>query len=88
MTSMSSRERKLFEEPLKTLLVLRRVTVSLAPDTFQIEVGDQAWCTVTRARDDKGIQIVLLDHAVEVDVSALVRSCLRVPLDKMTYVKD
>jgi hypothetical protein len=85
---MSARERELLEEPLKTLLVLRRVTVSLAPDTFQIEVGDQAWCTVTGARDDKGIQVVLLDHAVEVDVSALVRSRPSVPLDTMTYVKD
>ena len=74
MTSMPARERELLEESLKTLFVLRCVTVGLAPDTFQVEVGDQAWSTVTRTRDDEGIEVVLLDHAVEVNVPALVRS--------------
>lgn len=75
MTSMSARERELLEESLKTLLVLRCVAVGLAPDAFQIEVRDQARSTVTRTRDYKGIEVVLLDHTVEVDVSATVRSC-------------
>jgi hypothetical protein len=35
---MSARERELLEESLETLLVLRRVAVGLAPDTFQVEV--------------------------------------------------
>ena len=74
MASMSARERELLEESLETLLVLGCVTVGLAPNTFQVEVGDQAWSTVTRTRNDKGIQIVLLDHTIEVDVSARVRS--------------
>jgi hypothetical protein len=30
---------------------------------------------VARTRDYKGIEVVLLDHTVEVDVSATVRSC-------------
>ena len=75
MTSMSARERKLLEEPLKALLVLGRVSIGLAPDTFQVEVGDQSRSTVTRTRNDKGIEVILLDHTVEVDVSAPVRSC-------------
>ena len=73
---MSAREGELLEEPLKTLLVLRCVAVGFTPDTFQIEVGDQAWGTVTRAGDDKGIEVVLFDHAVEMDVSEQVRRSL------------
>ena len=70
---MSARERKLLEEPLEALLVLGCVTVGLAPNTFQIEVRDQAWSTVTWTRNDKCIEIVLLDHSIEVNVSATVR---------------
>lgn len=88
MTSMSARERELLEESLKTLLVFGCVTIGLAPDTFQIEVGDQAWGAVTRTRNDEGIEIVLLDHTIEVDVSATVRDCLAKFLKIMTYVKD
>jgi len=74
MASMSARERELLEESLKTLLVLGCVTVGLTPNTFQIKVGDQAWSTMAGARNDKGIEIVLLDHSIEVDVSAKVRN--------------
>lgn len=74
MTSVSARERELLKESLKTLLVLGCITVGLAPHAFEIEVGDQAGSTVTRTRNDKGIEIVLLDHTIEVDVSAPVRN--------------
>jgi hypothetical protein len=85
---MSARERELLEESLKTLLVLGCVTVGLTPDTFQVEVGDQAWSTVTRTRNDKGIKVVLLDHTVEVDVSATVRRCSDRFPKIITYVND
>jgi hypothetical protein len=70
---MSARERELLEESLKTLFVLRCVAVGLAPNTFQVEIGNQARSTVTGTRDHKGIEVVLLDHTIEVDVSATVR---------------
>jgi hypothetical protein len=87
MTAVSTRERELLEEALQSFLVLWGVRVCLAPYTFQIEVGDEARSTVARSRNDESIEIVLLDHAVEVDVSETVRSYSRI-LQLLTYVKD
>jgi hypothetical protein len=87
MTSMSTGERELLEEALQSFLVLWGVWVRLAPYTFQIEVRDKTRSTVARSRDDKSIKVVLLDHAVEVDVSELVRSDPKI-MQVLSYVKD
>jgi hypothetical protein len=87
MTSVSTRERELLKEALQSFLVLWGVWVCLAPYTFQVEVGDEARCTMARSGNDKSIEVVLLNHAVEVDVSEMVRSYSRI-LQLLTYVKD
>ena len=74
MASVSARERELLEESLKTLFVFGCVTVGLTPNAFQIEVGDQSWSTVARTRNNKGIEIILFDHSVEVDITATIRT--------------
>ena len=88
MASVATRERELLEEVLHAFFGLRRIRVCLAPDSFKVEVGDQARSAVARSRNYKGIKVVLLDHAVEVDISALVRIRLDTFEVTMTYVKD
>jgi hypothetical protein len=87
MTSVSTGERELLEEALQSFLVLWRVWVCLAPYAFQIEVGDEAGSAVARSRNDKSIKVVLFNHAVEVDVSELVRSDSGI-MQVLSYVKD
>lgn len=71
MAAVSARERELLEESLHALLVLGDIGVSLTPDTFEVEVRDETRSTVAGTRNDKRIETVLLDHAVEVNVSAI-----------------
>lgn len=85
---MSAREGELLEEALKAFFVLGRVAIGLAPNTFQIEVRDQTWSSVAWTRDDKSIKIVLLDHAVEVNVPAMVRMRIEREQTNTAYVKD
>jgi hypothetical protein len=89
VAAVSAREGEQLEEALHAFLVLRGVWVSLAPDALEVEVGDEAWCTMARAGDDKGIEVVLLDHAVEVDVAVVVSLLLNdLNLKVNTYVND
>ena len=61
-------ERELGEQPLHPLLVLGDVRVDLAVGALEVGVGDQAGPAVPRAGDVDHVQVVLLDHPVQVDV--------------------
>lgn len=87
MASVATWERELLEEVLHAFFGLRRIRVCLAPDSFKVEVGDQARSAVARSRNYKGIKVVLLDHAVEVDVPILL-SFAFVMFKPITYVND
>jgi hypothetical protein len=72
VAAMTTREGKLLEEALHAFLVLRGVWVGLAPDALEVEVGNEAGRSMAGTGDDKGIEVVLFDHAVEVDVAVVV----------------
>jgi hypothetical protein len=63
-----ARERELGEETLHPLLVLRDVRVDLAVCPFEVRVGDQAGPAVSGPGDVDHVEVMRLDHAVEVDV--------------------
>ncbi len=62
-------EGELFEEALQALDVFALVGIRLAVDTLQVEIGDQPGSSVAWSGDDEGIEVILLHHAAEVDVS-------------------
>jgi hypothetical protein len=68
VTADASRERELLEEALQALSILRLVRVDFGVDSFEVGVGNDARGTVARTGDEEGIEIVLLDQAVHVDV--------------------
>lgn len=65
----TSWERECLEELLETFNVFTLVRVNLAVDAFQVEVGDESGCAVARAGDDEGIEVILLDQSVHMDVT-------------------
>ncbi len=71
----STWERELLEEPLHTFHALRNVRINLAVSAFQIGVGHNSRSTVTRADDVDHIQVVALDHPIEVRVDEIQPWC-------------
>ena len=61
-------ERELGEETLHALLVRGDIRVDLAVGPFEIGVGDQAGPAVPRTGDVEHVQVVFLDHPVQVDI--------------------
>jgi hypothetical protein len=89
VAAVSTGEGELLEEALHAFLVLRSVWVSFAPDALEVEVGNEARRTMAGTGDDKGIEVILLDHAVEMDVAVMVSLLLNgLDLGVKTYVKD
>lgn len=72
MTAVSAREGEISEQALHSILVLGSVVISFTPDTLEVEIGDETRSAVSRTRDDESVEIILLDHAVEVDVATSV----------------
>ena len=64
----AAREGELGEQALHALLVLGDVRVHLAVGAFEVGVGDQAGSAVPGSGDVQHVQVVLLDHPVQVDV--------------------
>ena len=61
-------ERELGEETLHALLVRGDIRIDLAVGSFQIGVRDQAGPAVPRPGDVEHVEIVFLDHAVQVGI--------------------
>src|SRR2546430_489045 len=61
-------ERKLLEEALHPCQIFTLVRVNLGIRSLEIGLGQDRRRTVTRPGDENGIQIVLVNQAVEVDV--------------------
>jgi hypothetical protein len=59
----------LLEKALHASFVLRYGRVNFTVNTFEVEVGNEAWGTVAWAGDNEGIQVVLFDHAIEMNVT-------------------
>src|SRR6516225_12070200 len=69
MTWDAARERELCEQSLHALLIWRNVRVNLAVGSFEVGVRDQTRTAMSRAGDVDHIEIVLLDHPVQVSVN-------------------
>src|ERR1019366_459031 len=68
MTGDAAGEGELLEQPLHPSFVLRDVWVELAVGAYQVSVGHHGGAAVARAGDEDGVQVILLDDAVQVDV--------------------
>src|SRR3974390_2862718 len=79
MTWDAARERELCEKSLHALLIGRNVGIDLAVGSFEVGVRDQARTTMTGTGDVDHIEIVLLDHPVQVNVDK-VQSRRRPPM--------
>src|SRR5271169_2126893 len=64
----SSGERKLFEQLLQALFVLRDVGIELAVGALEVGVGDQSGAAVAGAGQIDDIEIVVLDETIEMGV--------------------
>jgi hypothetical protein len=71
VTGNSTRKRKLLEEFLHALFVLRNVRIEFAVGSFEIDVGDDARSAVTGPGDIDDVEIVLFDQAIEVEVDEI-----------------
>src|SRR6516165_9528843 len=68
MTWDAAREGELCEQSLHALLIGRNVRINLAVGSFEVGVRDQARTTMSRAGDVDHVEIVLLDHPVQVNI--------------------
>jgi hypothetical protein len=64
----SAGERELREETLHAFLVRGDIRIDLAVGSFQIGVRDEARPTVPRPGDVECVEVVLLDHPVQVGI--------------------
>ena len=62
-------EGKLLEQMLHSLFALLDVWIKLSVSSFQVRIGDHARAAVTRAADVDHVEIMLLDHAIQVHVN-------------------
>jgi hypothetical protein len=83
VTANASRERELLEEALHTLSILRLVRVDFGVNSLEERVGNDGRGTVARTRDEEGIEIVLLNQTVHVNVGKRLTS-VRAPMSKET----
>ena len=65
----ASGEGELFEELLQPLNVLALARIHLAVSAFQEKVRDEAWSAMPWTGYHESVEIVLLDHAIEVNIS-------------------
>ena len=68
MTADTAGKAELFEESLQTLDILRLVRVDFTVDALEVAVGQDGRSAVTRAADEKGIEVVLFNEPVHVNV--------------------
>src|SRR5262249_12340895 len=61
-------ERELLEEALHPCQIFTLVRVYLGVGPLEVRLRQDRWRTVTRPGDENGIQIVLVDQPVEVDI--------------------
>src|SRR5262249_60255474 len=61
-------ERKLLKEALHPCHIFTLVRVNLRVGPLEVRLRQDSWRTVPRPGDENGIQIVLVDQPVEVDI--------------------
>src|SRR5215467_281280 len=61
-------EGELLEETLHSRLVLALFGVDLRVRPLEIPLRKHGRCSVPRSREEDGVQVILIDQAVEVDV--------------------
>src|SRR5262249_39228796 len=64
----AARKRELREKAFHALLIERDVRITLTVGPFELSVRAQAGPAVARTRDVDHVEIVLLDHPVQVDI--------------------
>ena len=83
VTRNAAGERELFEETPHPLFVLRDVRINLAIRLLQICVGHQPGAAMAGTGDVDDVQVVLLDHAIQVHVHE-VQARRRAPMTEQT----
>src|SRR5215470_18506593 len=71
----TTRERKLREQLFHPLFVLRNIRIDLAIDSLKVSIGHQTGPAVTRPCDIDHVEIVLLNHAVQVCIDKIETGC-------------
>ena len=68
MAGNSARKRELLEQLFQTGLIQADVRIDLALAAFEIDVADQCRAAMAGAGDIDHVEVVLLDHPVQVDI--------------------
>ena len=79
MTGNAARKGKLLEQSLQSVGILGDVRINFAVGSFEIRVSDQPRPAVARPGDVEDVQVVLLDHAIQVDIDEVQPRC-RAPM--------
>src|SRR6266478_1463207 len=75
VTGNSSGKRELLEEALQAFFVLRDVRIDFAVGAFEICVRYEAGTAVSRSGDVNGIEIMLLDQAIQMYIDEVQSGC-------------
>ena len=68
VTRNAAGKRELLEQLFQSGFILGDVRINLAPRPFEIDIAHQGRAPMTRTGDVDHVQIMLLDHPVEVDI--------------------
>src|SRR6185295_5068492 len=69
VTGDAARKRTLLEEPLHSVRGLRNVRIDFAISSFQVSIRYQARATVPWSRNVNNIELIALDHAIEMNIN-------------------
>ena len=68
MAGDAAGKRKLLEQLFQTRFVLADIWINLTPRSFQVNIAHDGRAAVTRTRDVEHVQVVLVDHAVQMNI--------------------
>ena len=87
MAGNTTGKRKLLEELFQPGFVLGDVGIDFRPGAFKVHIADDCRATVTRPRDVKHVQVILLDDPVQMQVNeVLSRRRAPVPNHQRLYM--
>src|SRR5438105_1822388 len=71
MARYATRKRKLLEQALQALFVLRDLRIELAVRSLEIRVGDDARAAMPRSGYEDHVEVMRLDDAIQVNVDEI-----------------
>src|SRR5262245_42811209 len=85
MAADAAREGELFEEATQPRLVLALIRVDLRVRPLEIRLREYGRCSVPRSREEDGVQVILVDQPVEVDVGEALAG-VRTPVSQQSLL--